>query len=264
MFHYTYRITNMRLNKYYYGVRSSKIAPKKDIGVKYFSSSTDKEFIKDQKENPQDYKYKVIRISNTRKEAELLETRLHEKFQVQIHESFYNKAINTKMGFSVYGRKQNKEHIIKRFQNMRGKTLEEAYGVERANKMKENIKIGMRKRGLSWKKNISISRIGIKLSDEHKEAISKGIAKRYENEEFYKKFCKTMLKVNKEENKRKLASDKLKEKWKEPEYLEKMKARPHGSNSKSLKEKWADPVWREYMLEQRRIKRAQRNENKEN
>jgi len=97
--HYTYRITNIILNKHYYGVRTSKINPKLDLGTKYFSSSCDKDFISDQKINPQNYKYKVIKISNTRKEAMELEIKLHNKFDVAINESFYNRAKQTSTGF---------------------------------------------------------------------------------------------------------------------------------------------------------------------
>ena len=34
--HYVYRITNKIENKHYYGVRSCKIDPKLDLGIKYF------------------------------------------------------------------------------------------------------------------------------------------------------------------------------------------------------------------------------------
>ena len=61
MFHYVYRITNKKENKHYYGVRSSKVEPKLDLGVKYFSSSTDKEFINEQKINNYLFKYKIIK-----------------------------------------------------------------------------------------------------------------------------------------------------------------------------------------------------------
>ena len=67
MFYYVYRITNKLLNKHYYGYRSSKIEPILDIGIRYFSSSTNKDFINDQKDNPLHYKYKVIRIDNINK-----------------------------------------------------------------------------------------------------------------------------------------------------------------------------------------------------
>jgi hypothetical protein len=92
MYHYVYRITNTVLNKHYYGVRSSKCIPSKDLGKKYFSTSHNKEFMVDQKENPQNYNYKVIRIFNTRKEAVLNEIRLHNIFNVGVNESFYNKG----------------------------------------------------------------------------------------------------------------------------------------------------------------------------
>ena len=61
--HYVYRITNKIENKHYYGCRTTKLEPKDDLGSKYFSSSRDKEFIKDQKENPYNYKYKIIKIN---------------------------------------------------------------------------------------------------------------------------------------------------------------------------------------------------------
>ena len=89
-YHYTYRITNIKDCMYYYGVHSCNCLPKEDIGVKYFSSSK-KEFIKHQKENPQCYKYKIIKIFNTRKEANKHEQFLHKKFNVRVHEKFYNK-----------------------------------------------------------------------------------------------------------------------------------------------------------------------------
>ena len=89
-YHYTYRITNIKDGMYYYGVHSCDCLPQEDIGIKYFSSSK-KQFIKDQKENPQDYKYKVVKIFCTRKEANKHEELLHNKFNVRVHEKFYNK-----------------------------------------------------------------------------------------------------------------------------------------------------------------------------
>lgn len=103
MYHYTYRITNKILNKHYYGVRTSKIHPKLDLGIKYFSSSCDKNFILDQKLNPTNYKYIIIRICNSRKEAGDLEIKLHEKFNVSANEHFYNKACHTSSGFTILG-----------------------------------------------------------------------------------------------------------------------------------------------------------------
>jgi len=102
-FHYVYRITNTKINKHYYGTRTSKIEPKKDIGIKYFSSTSDKSFRDDQKDNPQNYKYIIVSTFNTREEAIELEIKLHSKFNVGLNESFYNKAKQTSLGFNWNG-----------------------------------------------------------------------------------------------------------------------------------------------------------------
>lgn len=91
-YHYTYRITNIVEKKYYYGVHSCNCLPKEDIGVKYFSSSKNKAFKDDIKENPQNYKYKVVKIFGTRKEALEHEIFLHAKFDVGVNKKFYNGA----------------------------------------------------------------------------------------------------------------------------------------------------------------------------
>ena len=115
-YHYTYRITNKLLNKHYYGVRTStNKPPKEDIGIYYFSSSRDLGFIKDQKDNTQNYKYKVIMINNTRMAAENMETKLHNKFDVGINENFYNQAKQTSTGFDRTGIrfKMTNDHKLK-------------------------------------------------------------------------------------------------------------------------------------------------------
>ena len=113
-YHYTYRITNILINKHYYGTRTSKNKlPKEDIGIYYFSSSRDKDFMQDQKDNPQNYKYKVIRISNTRKEAMLLEIYFHSKFNVAINGNFYNKTKATSTGFDITGTNVTKGICVK-------------------------------------------------------------------------------------------------------------------------------------------------------
>ena len=104
MFHYTYRITNTKEKKYYYGVHSCKCLPTEDIGVKYFSSSKTKEFINDQKQNPQDYKYKILKLFPTRKEALEHEIFLHKKFNVGVNEKFYNESKQTSTGFDTTGK----------------------------------------------------------------------------------------------------------------------------------------------------------------
>lgn len=102
-YHYVYRITNTELNKHYYGTRSSRIEPSKDLGFKYFSSSSDILFMDDQKNNPQNYKYTIVSEFDSREEALELEISLHAKFNVGVNESFYNKARQTSIGFDSTG-----------------------------------------------------------------------------------------------------------------------------------------------------------------
>lgn len=170
-YHYTYRITNITLSKHYYGVRSANIDPKLDLGIKYFSSSTDKKFIEDQKINPQKYKYKIIRIFISRKRAELFETKLHKKFNVHLHESFYNKAINTNMGFSLLGIKRPKEFSDNLSQLLKGVSYEERYGKEKAKEIKEKLK--GRKRTKETIEKIKSSRKNQKFSKDTRSKMSK-------------------------------------------------------------------------------------------
>jgi hypothetical protein len=108
-FHYVYRITNTLLNKHYYGYRSCFCNPKEDLGIHYFSSSTDKNFILDQKENKVNYKYKIIRVYKTREDALKLEIKLHNKFNVDINESFYNLIKQPSVKYSFSGMVHSEE-----------------------------------------------------------------------------------------------------------------------------------------------------------
>lgn len=139
-YHYVYRITNIKENKYYYGVRSSKCLPKDDLGIKYFSSASDKEFIKDQKCYPNNFCYKVVSIHPTRKEAALKEIKLHEKFNVAVNENFYNLAKHTSTGFDVTGRHWTwtKESKLKMSKSQTGKN-NNAYGREYTDEEKRRI-----------------------------------------------------------------------------------------------------------------------------
>ena len=101
--HYVYRITNTQENKHYYGVRSSKVEPKLDLGIKYFSSSTDKEFIQEQQGNKSIFKYKIVKQFDSREEAINLEIKLHNKFNVGKNNNFYNASKQTSTGFDRGG-----------------------------------------------------------------------------------------------------------------------------------------------------------------
>jgi hypothetical protein len=138
-YHYVYRITNILLNKHYYGRRSCKNChPKDDLGIKYFSSSKDKDFKKDQKEHPEYYRYKIIRICDTAEDILDLECLLHNRFNVAINESFYNKAKQTSIGFNTFGYKHSEETLMK-FSIMKKGEKNNRYGKHHSEKTKKKI-----------------------------------------------------------------------------------------------------------------------------
>lgn len=102
-YHYTYQITEISTNMKYIGVRSSEVDPILDIGVKYFSSSTNEIFRKNQKENPSNYMYEVISIFDSREDANNHEIELHKEYDVSKSELFYNKTNANSSGFCASG-----------------------------------------------------------------------------------------------------------------------------------------------------------------
>jgi hypothetical protein len=185
--HYTYRITNTKLKKHYYGVRSTEKIPSKDLGFKYFSSSMDSEFMEDQKKNPHLYKYKIVSIFKTRIEAIILEIKLHERFDVAINTNFYNKAKATHKSFDCSGTKRTDKSKLKMSNSRIGKDpwnkgLTKCYDDETLNNMSiaktGTTPINKGKKGL-WKPNkeqldkLSESMKGRKLSKEHITNLSK-------------------------------------------------------------------------------------------
>jgi len=87
--HYVYEITNITNGMAYIGVRSCNCKPEEDIGIKYFSSSTDEAFIQEQK-TTDNFEYKVLQVFRTRKEAADLEIQLHEKYNIAVNKNYYN------------------------------------------------------------------------------------------------------------------------------------------------------------------------------
>lgn len=102
-YNYTYWITNIKEHKHYIGVRSCDIPPIYDLGIKYFSSSHNKEFMTNQKNTPKDYEYKIIGIFETRKEALLHEIELHHEYNVGKNPRFYNNSKQTATGYDRNG-----------------------------------------------------------------------------------------------------------------------------------------------------------------
>ena len=91
-YNYVYMITELSTNKKYIGVRSCDIPIEDDLGKIYISSSTDESFIQRQKENKTDYSYTVLSNYETREEANAEEIRLHNLYDVDINEEYYNKT----------------------------------------------------------------------------------------------------------------------------------------------------------------------------
>lgn len=102
-YHYVYQITEKSTNKKYIGVRSSKLKPEDDLGIKYFSSSTNKDFIKRQKSNPADFIYEILSTYDDRSLAISEEVKLHEMYNVDVNGDFYNCAKQTSTKFESKG-----------------------------------------------------------------------------------------------------------------------------------------------------------------
>lgn len=96
-----YRITNIVERKHYYGYKSCGTRdPKEIIGKTYYSSSSDKEFIEEQKNHPERFRYKIVARFNTKEEAFEREILLHRLFDVGRNLSFYNRSIQKHRGES--------------------------------------------------------------------------------------------------------------------------------------------------------------------
>ncbi len=98
--HYVYGITNIVIVKKYIGTRSCIGLSTEDLGVKYFSSSTDLCFKREQVIYPDRFLYEVLKEFNTREEALAYEIELHKRYGVDINPDFYNRCKQTSVGFS--------------------------------------------------------------------------------------------------------------------------------------------------------------------
>lgn len=182
MNYYVYRITNVVEKKHYYGKRKTKKFPKNDLGYSYLSSSTDKEFIKDQRNNKTNYKYKIIKVCNNAEEATKLEIKLHSKFNVGLNPSFYNKVKQTSTKFDATGLHISPEHKAKISKFFKGRKLTQ----EHKDKIRESkkymtdatkIAIGKAHKGKvvseATKNKLREAALGRKVSENTREKISK-------------------------------------------------------------------------------------------
>jgi hypothetical protein len=169
--YYIYRITNKIENKHYYGFRKTKFKPVDDLGIRYFSSSRNKEFISDQKQNPQHYRYKIIKTYKTRNDALRHEILLHEKFDVAANHSFYNIAKQTSTSFSTAGSTISEEHKRKIAESNRKRI----YGKTSAETRRKQSEAAKRRGPVSEETRMKLSAIhkGREFTKERCENISK-------------------------------------------------------------------------------------------
>jgi hypothetical protein len=88
---YVYIISHRKKLKHYIGYRCSKIDPKKDLGIFYFGSSTNKEMKEDLK-FIDNFRFSIIKEFDDCKKAFEFEQKLLKKYQVNINDKFYNKT----------------------------------------------------------------------------------------------------------------------------------------------------------------------------
>ncbi len=137
--HYVYKITHTPDEKQYIGVRSCNILPIKDLGEYYFSSSSNKDFIGDQKRNPRDYQYRIIGEFTTRLLASGFEIWCHNHYDVAANIMFYNRCKatanfnacacrNTRI---IYQRNKKTNVIIKKWNSII--EVEKSLGIDHSN-----------------------------------------------------------------------------------------------------------------------------------
>ncbi len=102
-YNYVYQITEISTGTKYIGSRGSTTEPNKDI-KKYKSSSTDKQFKLNQKLNPLNYWYEILSYHETREDANIEESRLHDMYNVGCSDTYFNKSNQTKNGFTTEGK----------------------------------------------------------------------------------------------------------------------------------------------------------------
>ncbi len=137
MYHYTYIISNntelIEHGKYYIGIRSCDCDP--NIDNEYYGSSVylTKDILLKNKSN---FTKNIIKVFNTRKEAMLHEIELHQYFNVEQNNIFYNKHNARTIGFSWAGR----THSDKTKQKIKLKRKQQIVTEEQIEKFKHTWK----------------------------------------------------------------------------------------------------------------------------
>ena len=129
MYHYVYRITDKKREMYYIGSRSSDLKPEDDLGSVYFSSSSNNQFLKDQKNDPSRFIYEIIKEFPNENQAVDYERRLIEHTNARNDPDYYNGRM--RLGFSSIDSRATKStvsylgNLIKLARKERGMSQEE-------------------------------------------------------------------------------------------------------------------------------------------
>lgn len=202
---YTYFIVRMSDNKKYHGVRvSNKVSPKNDFAKIYFGSSTDN-FCKQFKKNPKLFKYRLCWTFSDKKEAGEYEVKVNKKIYkksdwinksafpfINIDEKVKANISKAKKGKNIgkenhfYNKKHSKKSKALISKNRKGGTITGCHkisiilsNITREYKPSTRKKLSKINKGRKFPKEfiekISKSRIGMKLTDEHKKNIGNGV-----------------------------------------------------------------------------------------
>lgn len=201
-YHYTYLITNLKTGMKYIGVHSCNNLLTECIGVKYLSSSTDEDFIKEQKEHPERFKYEILQMFNTREEAENDEKFRHAEIDVAKSLEYYN-LCNAPKNFSSYGKVVVKDKNGKTSRvsaddprYLSGELVPVSKGMVIVKDKDGNIMQVSADDPKYLNGELIFHRTGEKYSKEHREKISKALKGVTRSEEHREKISKTLKGVS--------------------------------------------------------------------
>jgi hypothetical protein len=198
-YHYVYSIVNTKNGMAYIGVRSSDVEPSSDLGIIYFSSSSDSNFINEQLECKELFQYNVLEIFKNREDAIKLEIDLHKKFNVGKNPMFYNKSrqTSTKFDYDITG---NSDIARKISESLKGKPAHNL-GLKQSEETKH-------KRSNSLKGKIS-PMLGKQHSEETKRKMSESALGKIRSEETKRKMSESQKAIERkphsEETKQKMS-----------------------------------------------------------
>jgi ribosome-binding protein aMBF1 (putative translation factor) len=108
-YYYVYKITDKKRKKYYIGSRTSEIPPDQDLGHVYFSSSTNRKFITEQRKTPNQFIYEIIKTFSDIEQALKYETELIQQKNALNDKNYYNGR--TRLNFAATNSRATKSTV---------------------------------------------------------------------------------------------------------------------------------------------------------